>query len=172
MIQDPTTDRVIGDSFDIAVYLDKTYPDGPPLFPSSSIGLHKAFNVQFEAMRTPFLRLSLKRIPFNPETAEQAKSDVLWRIGKASWEEALVRGEERVRMAAELKDKLGELANFYLRDDGVFLDGQMIIYADLIDGGWLQFLKATLEEWEDMLTWHDGRWRKIHEALEKYAEVK
>jgi hypothetical protein len=29
-----------------------------------------------------------------------------------------------------------------------------------------------MEEWEEMLTWHDGRWRKIHEALEKFAEVK
>jgi hypothetical protein len=92
-----------------------------------SIGLHKAFNTHFETMRAPFLRLCLNGIPFNPETAEQAKSDILWRIGtKASWEEALVRGEERVKMVAELKDKLGELAKFYLCDDGPLLEGQTL----------------------------------------------
>jgi glutathione S-transferase len=172
VIQDPSTDKVIGDTFDIAVYLDKICPDGPPLFPPSSIGLHKAFNAQVDAIFSQFAGLCANNMPFNPETAEQSKSEFLRRAGMTGrWEEILVLGEKRVKMVAEFKDKLGELAKFYL-SDGPFLEGQTLTYADIIVGGWLQFLKATIEEWEDLLTWHDRRWRKIHEALAKYAEVK
>ena len=77
-----------------------------------------------------------------------------------------------MKMVAEFKDKLGELAKLYTFDNGPFLEGETLTYADIIVGGWLQFMKASLEEWEDLLTWHDGRWRKIHEALAKYAEIK
>jgi glutathione S-transferase len=172
IIHDPSTDRVIGDTFDIAVYLDKICPDGPPLFPPSSIGLHKAFNAHVDASFTAFVALCSDGMPLNPETADQVKSEFLRRAGStASWEEVIIRGEERVKMVAAFKDKLGELAKLYIFD-GPFLEGQTLTYADIIVGGWLQFMKAALEEWEDLFTWHDGRWRKIHEALEKYAEVK
>jgi glutathione S-transferase len=173
VLRDPSTGKVIGDTFDIAVYIDKICPDGPPLFPPSSIGLHKAFNAQVDAIFTPFAILCFNKMPFNPETAEQSRCDFLWRMNTSvSWEEMLIRGEKRVKMVAEFKDKLGELAKFYLCDDGPFLEGQTLTYADIIVGGWLHWMKVTFEEWEDLLTWHDGRWRKIHEALEKYAGVK
>ncbi|THU75906.1 hypothetical protein K435DRAFT_880007 [Dendrothele bispora CBS 962.96] len=41
---------VVGDTFDIALYLDKTYPKGPSLLPLSIIGLLSAFSTQVDAI--------------------------------------------------------------------------------------------------------------------------
>jgi hypothetical protein len=45
-------------------------------------------------------------------------------------------------------------------------------YADIIVGGWLAMLKETLQEWDQVCEWQGGRWKRLHEALEQWAEVK
>ncbi len=174
IIKDPSTGDIIGDSFEIALYLDRTYTNAPLLFPPSTIGLQAAFNVQVDAIFTRFVILCAHGLPFNSETAEQSKAAFLWRAGKTDWEDMTVRGDERVKTLEAFKEALGELAKFYRCEDGPFLEGKNASYADLIVGGWLAFMKVTLKlkEWGGLRTWHDGRWGKLHLALEKYAEVK
>jgi len=48
------------------------------------------------------------------------------------------------------------------------------MYADLIVGAWLQFVKRTLpaEEWSQVQAWQDGLWGALDRALEQYAQVK
>jgi glutathione S-transferase len=174
IIKDLSTGEIVGDSFEIALYLDKTYPNGPSLFPPSTIGLQAAFNAQADAIFSEFAVLCAYGIPFNPETAEASKSVFVWMARKEKWEDLDVRGEERAQILERFKGELGKLAKSYSHRDGPFLEGENASYADLIVGGWLQFMKASLKdsEWEEMQMWHDGLWRKIHLALEKYAEVK
>ena len=75
-------------------------------------------------------------------------------------------------MLEDFKKALGELAELYRKNtEGPFLEGATLSYADLIVGAWLSFVKATSKEWEDIRTWHDGIFGKLHQALDKYAEV-
>lgn len=172
VIHDPSTGSTIGDTFDIAVYLDQTYPDGPPLFPPSTIGLMDAFNKHMDTLFTSFVLLCCHGIPFNPDSFETSKADFLWRAGKTSWDELTVRGEERVKTLEAFKVALEVLVKIYSHRGGPFIDGGKPSYADCIVGGWLAFMKVTMEEWDEVQTWHDGLLGKIHSALEKYAEVK
>ncbi|KAK7056458.1 hypothetical protein VNI00_003013 [Paramarasmius palmivorus] len=172
VVKDTSTGELVGDTFDIAVYLDKAYPDGPRLFPPSTIGLHKAFNAQVDAIFSAHARLFSDGLPFNPDTAEQTRDHFVRRVGASCWDDLTYRGEARVKALEEFKAALGELAKFYIHKDGPFLEGETPFYADFIVGGWLRMMKEVLKESEELFTWHDGIWKRIHLALEKYAEVK
>ncbi|KAJ7136040.1 hypothetical protein C8R44DRAFT_662337 [Mycena epipterygia] len=175
VIHDASTDEIVGDSFDIALCLDKTYPDGPTLFPPSTIALQAAFNAYADNFFQPFVILCVHGIPFNPETAEASKAAFCWRAGKERWDELTVVGEERARLLEQLDVALGrEMAKWYSHSDGPFMEGENPLYADFILGGWLAFMSVTMpaKEWEAIQTWHNGLWGKLHRALQKYAEVK
>lgn len=175
VLQDPSTGDVVGDSFDIAVYLDEKYPVGPALFPKgSSRGLNAAFNTQVDAIFTQHVILCVHGIPFNPASIDAAKATFLGRAGLTDWEQLTVKGEARAKTVESLKSGLEALVRAYKQADGPYLEGETVSYADIIVGGWLAFFKATVhaEEWEQIRTWHDGLWGQLHQALEKYAEVK
>lgn len=175
IIKDLSMDEVVGDSFEIAQYLEKTYPAGPSLFPASStIGREgRAFNTQVDAIFTDHVLICLHGIPFNPETAELSYKTFADRAGKDSWEELKVSGEERVQIITALETALGDLAKAYEKHEGPFLEGSVPSYADLIVGGWLKFYQATLpvEEWQAIQSWHGGVWQTLYQALELYAQV-
>ncbi|TFK18967.1 hypothetical protein FA15DRAFT_230908 [Coprinopsis marcescibilis] len=182
-IKDLSTGETIGDSFDIALYLDKQGPGAGQLFPPATIGLTKAFNKYVDALFTNnVVILCLHGMPMNPATAEQTKATFLWRTQKKSWEEFDIAPEDRVKALESFKTVLGEFAITYsvgvdksTGGGGPFLDGRAIpTYADLIVGGWLGYMSASLpgQEWDEVKTWHDGLWGRIYEALEKYAEIK
>ena len=172
VIHDPTTGEIIGDSFDIALYLDKLDTGAPTLFPPSTVGLQAAFNVQAEAIFTQSVLLWCHNLPFNPETADATKAAFVERVGKESWEDLTVHLKEKAETLETFKAGLEQLAKFYGRSEGLFLERDTPIYADLIVGGWLASLKVTLKEWDEVQAWNDGLWGKIHQGLEKYAEVR
>jgi glutathione S-transferase len=172
IIKNTSTAEVIGDSFEIALYLDKIYPTSPMLFPPSTVGLQKAFNVQVDAIFTNHVLLMADGIPFNPETAEVSKKTFVDRFGANSWDDFTVKGDERAKKLASFESALGDLAKFYKQTEFVFLNGESPCYADLIVGGWLGYVKATTPEWKDVKTWHDGFLGKLDEALAQYAIVR
>ncbi|KAK4149202.1 hypothetical protein C8A00DRAFT_47133 [Chaetomidium leptoderma] len=78
-----------------------------------------------------------------------------------------------VQKLKEFEAALGDLAAWFgRRGEGPFLEGATPMYADLIVGGWLQWMKALLPEWEDLRGWDDGLWGGLFDALEEFAEVK
>lgn len=174
IIQDASTGEIVGDSFEIALYLDRTYAAGPRLIPAGSVGLHAAFNVQVDAVFTGSVILCVQGMPFNPETAAQSQATFLQRAGRTSWEEMGVTGPAREEVLKGFNAALEELAKAYRFSGGPFLEGDVPSYADLIVGGWLQFYKTTLDskEWADLQSWQGGLWGRVHRALEKYADVK
>lgn len=174
VIHNLSTGDIVGDSLEIAQYLDKTYPDGPSLFPHGSMVSYnaKGLNALVDTLLTQHVVLFIHGMPSNPATAKASKATFCERAGVDDWEKLTVRGEERVKVLNSFKQALGSLAGLYKKNmEGPFLEGATPWYADLIVGAWLAFAKATSKEWEDIQTWHDGIFGKLHQALENHAEV-
>ncbi|KAI1374716.1 hypothetical protein F4677DRAFT_446980 [Hypoxylon crocopeplum] len=172
VIEDQSTGRTVGDSFDIAVYLDKTYPNSPSLFAPSTISLHAAFNAHVDRIFTSGYLLFSHGLPFNPKTAVQSKAEFERRAG-VFWDELTVRGEERKWELEKYRASLGELARFLRRGEGPFVGGKTASYADLIIGAWLKFMSVTIEEWDEIQWWHDGLWGDLYRLLqEKYGSIR
>ncbi|KAI2601741.1 hypothetical protein GGR54DRAFT_645734 [Hypoxylon sp. NC1633] len=172
IIQDQSTGQIVGDSFDIALYLDRTYPNGPPLFVPSTVGLHAAFNAQVDRIFTSGHLLFTHGLPLNPATADQTRAEFERRTG-TSWDELTVRGQERRRELESFKVTLGELARSLEHGKGPFLAGETATYADLIIGGWLKFLSVTVKEWGEIQSWHNGLWGNLHQILQdRYGSVR
>lgn len=174
VIVDHSKNRTVGDSFDIALYLDQAYPSRAGevvLFPPSTVALHRHFNVQVDKLFTNFVVLAVPGIPFNPETAQASKAEFCRRAGRKSWDELDVQGDMREQLLKGFEAALGELAKLYVhRDEGPFLEGAVPMYADLIVGGWLAMMSVTLPEWEELRGWHDGLYGQLHDALRIYAQ--
>ncbi|KAL0480733.1 hypothetical protein AKO1_007008 [Acrasis kona] len=178
VIHDTSNGIFVGDTFDIALYLDEKYPNATELIPKSSVGLMSVFNAKVDAIFTPSAAIFAHGMPLNPETAEQTKTKFVARAKQfgsqaTTWEEMRPKGEFRKSLFDNLKIGLSDLAKSYrFRDKGPFLEGDKLTYADLIVGGWLACLSIALEEWDEVASYDDGLWGKLHEALQKYAEIK
>lgn len=182
MLRDPASGRVVGDSFDIANYLEDTFPDsGGCLFPSDSTrtGLdyespHKdtpffapltsnqgskneayaRFNLHVDATFSAHVVLVSQYMPFNPDTADAVKALFIRRAHLRSWDDLRVQGEAREQLKVAFKEALTSLAQlFMIHDTGPYLEGKQANYADLIVGGWLNMLSVTMPEEE----WKDFR---------------
>lgn len=199
IIEDPATGSLVGDSFDIAVYLQKTYPSSgagdlfPPqtlddlflqdivlLIPLSEIGEtefpeYAKFNRNVDAAFTAHVQLTVQGFPFDPATAEASKAEFVRRAGVTRFEDFALVGEAREKTMESFRNMLGGLGKLFLRDtSGPFLLGTRASYADMIIGAWLRMFHGTLPEsdWEQVRSWHEGIFGRLHDALEPYAEVK
>ncbi|KAF6802780.1 glutathione s-transferase [Colletotrichum sojae] len=201
VISDPSTGALVGDSFDIAGYLQKTYPDSGAgdLFPPQALDYdfehpsilvplsdcreseHPAyakFNVNMDAMFTAHVQLTTQGFPFDPATEEATKALFVHRAsayGIKSWADFALEGEARQTVMESFEQALGGPARLFREDpNGPFLLGTRASHADFIVGGWLRMFYVTLpeSEWKEITSWHDGIFGKLHEALKVYAEVK
>lgn len=200
VIQDTTTGKTIGDSFEIALYLDSAYPDGPTLFHPNTIGLTAAFNAQVDSIFTKHVALNTA-MPFDPAFKDEIMGIFAKRFGLKSMDEMQMTSEQREKMFVSFEAALGELAKAYYHtggttdhtwntfgtakeqsqrpppgreDAGLFLDGKEPVYADFIVGAWLKHMEASLapEDWKRVSSWQDGRWAKLVAALDKWAEIR
>ncbi|KAG0270861.1 hypothetical protein BGZ95_001421 [Linnemannia exigua] len=198
VLSDPTHNALIGDSFDIAIYLQKTYPDSgsgnlfPPqkldyvfpyglaMFPLSErndveFTEYSVFNTNVDAVFTTHTQLMGHGLPFDPAIEDIVRADFVRRAKVASWDDLTVRGEEREKLKKSFCDTLAGLADLFKRDpSGPFLLGTQPSYADFIVGGWVKMMHVTMPraELEEARTWHGGVFGRLHDALQIYAEVK
>ncbi|KAJ5129689.1 glutathione S-transferase-like protein ustS [Penicillium bovifimosum] len=194
IIEDTATNSTIGDSFDIAAYLQRTYPDsGADLFPAQKLDYvfncgpaaipltecreseypeYAKFNVNVDAAFTAHVLLAIGRFPFDPATAEVSKAEFVRRAGLSRWEDFNVTGEAREKVKESFREALGGLAKIF-KDGGPFVLGNRASYADLIIGGWLRMFHSTMPEgeWEEVRAWHGGLFGRLYDALEVYAKV-
>ena len=75
-------------------------------------------------------------------------------------------------MVEDFETDMEEFAKLYRFENGPFLEGETISYADIIVGGWLAWLKETLPEWDQLCKWQAGRWKRLHDALDQWADLK
>ncbi|KAJ5623811.1 hypothetical protein N7510_000120 [Penicillium lagena] len=199
VISDPATGRIVGDSFEIATYLQEQYPSSGAgdLFPAQELGYvfgqdlelfapiaeaeaaeghiaaYAKFNTNVDAAFTAHTQLIVQGFPFDPATAEESKAEFSRRAG-VPWEDMGISGEKRGEVLRSFEETLGGLARLYRRDaSGPFLMGSRASYADFIVGGWLRMNRGMLprEEWEALKGWHSGVFGKLDEALEMFAQM-
>ncbi|KAJ5720732.1 uncharacterized protein N7483_008666 [Penicillium malachiteum] len=196
---DPNTNTKLEGSFEIATYLQQTYPaaGAGDLFAPQRLDFivtrskdltlfvlfldqkeimykeYSKFNVYVDAVFTSHALLMYHQELLDPDTAKGSKAEFFRRVGE-SWADFEVKGEEREKLKASLRSALGHLGRLFKRDiTGPFLLGQRTSYADIIVGGWLRIMCVALpgDEWEEVKSWHGGIFGNLHDALEKYTEV-
>jgi glutathione S-transferase len=171
VLQILSTGEVVGDTFDIALYLDKMYPDNERrLIPEGTVGLHRALNKYADGLFTPFYGLYAHGQPLNDES----KRAMLKRVGFQDWDEMNAWGEKRAALLVDFEKALGDLDHCYVKKEacGPFLEGgDKPTYGDMIIGGWLQFMSRTVPEWDVIAKWHGGRWGEVLKVLEEYAVI-
>ncbi|PNP56828.1 hypothetical protein THARTR1_03126 [Trichoderma harzianum] len=199
MIHDNATGSTISDSFDIAVYLQRTYPESGAgdLFPTQTLDFTFAppfdlavplsergdggfpeyyrFNTNVDAVFTTHTLLMVSGMPLDPATIEQTKAEFVRRAGVRSWDDFTLTSEAREKLMESFQVALGDLAKLFLENtEGPFLLGQWASYADLIVGAWLRMAYVCLpkSEWEEVRCWHNGCFGRLHDALDTFAEVK
>jgi glutathione S-transferase len=173
MLQDAISGRVIGDSFDIATYLEDTFPEsGGCLFPLDSTrtrldyesphkdmpflvplspqqgGKHEdyaRFNWHVDATFTAYVALVGQYLPFNQDTEEKVRAMFVKRAHLSSWEDLCIKGEAREQLLAGCNAGLASLAELYMvNEGGPYLEGSRATYADFIVGGWLNMFSETM----------------------------
>ncbi|WPG98797.1 Hypothetical protein R9X50_00159300 [Acrodontium crateriforme] len=199
VIHDPSTNAIVGDTFEIALYLDKQYPDRPTLIQPSAIGLTAAFNAQIDGIFTKYVTLA-NQMPFDPAIAEKIGAIFAKRAGAASLKDMqITSGAQREEQMVAFEAALGELSKAYWHTGGTtdyfwkatdpkqaqrppenrkqagpFLDGDHPTYADCIVGAWLKMLEASMpsEDWARVRLWQGGLWARIVDGLGNLSEIK
>lgn len=197
VIHDHATGTLAGDSFDIAVYLDSTYPS-PGLFPAElpdfvhrpavafptlltlpgDDGGHPSyarFNLNVDTLFTTHAGLLASNMPIDPATAEEVMAEFARRSGVKSMSELAMKEEDRPAALAAFEAALTDLARLYGADaEGPFLLGAQVSYADFMVGAWLRMGSVAMrkDEWEQLRGWHGGILGRLHDALDAYAQIK
>jgi hypothetical protein len=175
----------IGDSFEIAVHLQNAHissdPSRPLLFPASegngSIAEQRAFNDAVNEVFTIYgAPLAGVYMPFDPRTEAADKADMLSRFPAAGkWEDfEIPKGSaRRNEVLAAFEGMLDQKLGGRFPGPTPFVDGRETpMYADFVIGGWLQFMRTCLPEWEALRDeWAGGKWGKLFDALEEWAAV-
>ncbi|CAG9981887.1 unnamed protein product [Clonostachys byssicola] len=197
VLVDHATGAKVGDSFDIALYLQKTYPDSGDgdLFPAQKLDFYfdpvlpswapplsvrsdgeqeeyASFNTHVDAAFSVHAGLMGYTMPVD---SEATRAEFIRRSGLKSWDDFEVKGEAREQMIESFKVMLGDLAKVFTKTTGgPFTLGARATYADIIVGGWLYMASRTLvdSEWQQVRSWHGGVFGDLFDGLKKYAEVK
>nr|GAT50901.1 glutathione transferase fungal specific class A [Mycena chlorophos] len=182
MIHDLNTGAVITDSFDIAVYLDKTYPapEYPPLMPPNSGGF--ALIAAFDAAMGPLLAAAFPfafpgtHALFNPPSANYFRKEREEKLGMKLEEYLPPPGSEYEKTQwAKVKASFGTIDGWMVAGgpENKFFGGQGPNYADFYVAAVVVWLSAVVsqDKWADMKTWHEGRWAKLLDNLKEYERT-
>ncbi|KAF5341608.1 hypothetical protein D9758_014085 [Tetrapyrgos nigripes] len=171
-IVDPSTGVALADSFAIAEYLDKTYPDKPLLMPSHTKALQTAFNEAVLAHVRPIFPFVLIKFCglVHPVSEEYFRRTRIVLFGK-SVDEMVPQGENAKEEWKKLEEGFGKIAGWMKKEDE-FVMGDTVSFADFVIGGWLILSRLAWgndsKEWKEIAEWHDGRWGKLVKSLEPY----
>ncbi|KAK1640447.1 hypothetical protein BDP81DRAFT_458571 [Colletotrichum phormii] len=177
-------DVVVGDSFDIALHLQKTYLSGKKdqLFQGGADGgtvaLHRVFNAFVDQVFSQYgAPLGSFYMSLDPRTVEADRKSFLDRFPGKKWEDLEIPpgSDVRKKMLEDFETNLeAKLRHcFPAGGAGPFIDGrESPMYADFIVGGWLQFMRGCLPEWEALRNeWSGGKWGRLFDALQEWTDV-
>ncbi|ATY64173.1 Glutathione S-transferase [Cordyceps militaris] len=200
VVQDPATGAVVGDSFDIAAYLEAQYPaaggGGGGLFPEQPLNFaftptvdfptlltlpkdarhpqYGRFNLAVDTLFTTFVGLAAGGMPLDPATADEVKAEFARRVGAQPGQAFTLEGAARRAMLDGFEEALGGLDKLYReKADGPFILGARVSYADFIVGAWLRMFCVAMPamEWAQLKAWHGGTFGRLHDALDAYAQI-
>jgi len=128
LIHDPSTNSFVGDSFEIALHLDRHHSQSSPgngspkLFRPGTVGLTAAFNSRVDALFTKYVALSSDNMPFPPSSMSKIQSIFASRFGLKDMSALKPSAEAREAMFVEFEHALAELAKAW-RHVGGTTDG-------------------------------------------------
>ncbi|EGN96924.1 hypothetical protein SERLA73DRAFT_185168 [Serpula lacrymans var. lacrymans S7.3] len=172
VIQDPSTGAIVSDSSAIAEYLDETYPSTPTVFPRGSKALISVFDSAFMQSMGPMVPLIVVKnyTKILPTNEEYFRKSVEMRVG-SKLEDISPEGPKREQHWKNAKDFLGVVDAWYSKSEGKWIMGDTFSYADIIVGAVMRCFNGLFEgeEWEEMSSWHGGRWGRLLEEVNKYS---
>ena len=175
VIHDPNTGATISESFAIAQYLDKTYPQTPVLIPKGTAAFHAAF---------------IRWYGFNVSNHvhDIAVAAVCKILPERSAE--FFRTTREANHGKKLEDVLGDTEwqaaetgftqlNKFLSANGAGADelvmGDQVSFADIQIASTLMWVKRSLgensEEWKRVSGWNGGKWKRIVDRLSPYEVI-
>ncbi|KAF5389922.1 hypothetical protein D9757_003641 [Collybiopsis confluens] len=179
VIYDPTTKRAISESFEIALYLDATYPNTPRLIPPGTHDFQLAF-VSLAMLRIIPHAGPLMRVKVFKKLAQGRSQEYFRRTREAMYGKKIEEFEPEGEASIEVWK--GFQAGLQLLDEvarketgGDYLHGANPIFADFALAGIFQWCKAGFgadsEQWKEIMEWQDGRWAAFVARLDKYTQV-
>ncbi|KAI0075967.1 hypothetical protein K474DRAFT_1598958 [Panus rudis PR-1116 ss-1] len=177
VIVDPSTEAVVSDSFNIALYLDATYPKTPRVIPQGAEMLQAAF---FHG----FVLNQLTMPTFAPLIV--AEWDHLAGRGRTWFRETREAAYGELEEVAGLKDRVKRerlwraaekgwesLAEWWvLQGDGPFAMGDILSFADIAIAGLMTWILTICGEdssdWKRVESWSGGRWKGLLQQFERY----
>ena len=177
-IHDPSTGIYIADSFAIAEYLEKTYPNTPSVFPNGTIGLQKAFEATFTMHLEAVWPLILPASNFklNPASEEYFRRTREILFGK-KLEDVIPTGNAWTEQWGKFEKGITTIDSYWASTDekGPYILGDTISWSDLVLFSFLYWFKLiwgeNSKEWKDIASWNGGRWEVHINALKKYHTV-
>lgn len=178
-IHDSKTGKYVSDSWNIALYLDETYPDTPTVIPKDTVSLQLAFTDSYpdtgiRAALNPFVipRLGAH---ITPRGSEDFVESVERRFGK-KLQDIVPQGEAAVAQWTKYKDCLAKVDSWYAASASTFLlGGSMPTWADFVVVAYFMWVRVALgeesEQWKDVTSWHEGRWKRLVDSLRRYETI-
>jgi glutathione S-transferase len=175
VIQDPSTGKVVSDSWTIAEYLDENYPDRPSLFPKGTRGLQWSFistanTMAFDHWLDPLILPTYNQLPPRSQEYFRPRREKLWGCRL----EEISTGEQPAKNWADAEAGFTKLTNVIAKngEGSQWFLGDTISYLDLFTVAELMWIKQVLggKDWERARSWDGGFWGKFVDiVLDKYA---
>lgn len=175
-IKDSSTGEIVSDSLQIAEYLNKTYPEAPPLIPHGARGPIHVFNDDFV---TSAIMPMITWLAYDTSKLFDERSAESFRLRreedfKVKFEQLAPGGaEEKQKMLAAAKAGWSAVAGMYegMGDTEYYL-GDQASYADIVVVAYLLYIRTVFgsesDEWKEMMAWDGGRWAKLLKFATKY----
>ena len=174
VLSDPNTGALITDSWVIAEYLDKTYPE-KPVFPEGSKGLITAFDSALEALEGDSFKFSLLRTSqnLNERSREYFVATREVAMG-AKVDEWSPEGPTRDAHWKIIEKSYYDSAKaWYDKVEGKWVMGDTFCYADIILAARSLWFKRVYhdDEWQKIASLHDGKWERLLAEVEKECNL-
>lgn len=185
MIYDPSTKAIVADSFEIALYLDKTYPDTPKLFPPGSHALIAAFlpSLTSNVNSLLFQGVILSACHYlNDRSSTWFRCKYETAFGK-KLEDFAPPGEVGDQTWKNIEEGYSKLASWLDKNERCdkgslyppFVMGDTPSFADVMIASGLRWAKTVLgedsERWKQMREWDSGRWAAVSDFWDKYTAI-
>lgn len=116
VVHDTSTGKLLGDTFEIAQYLDSAYPGDNALFRPLTTGLTAAHNAHIDGLFTKFAILC-SQMPFDPKVQGEVNAIFARRAGAMDVNMSFGDGQRKAMMDS-FEAALGELAKSYKHTGG------------------------------------------------------
>lgn len=173
-LSDPNTGAIVTDSWVIAEYLDKTYPE-KPIFPPGSKGPISALDSALLALGGDSLRFALLR---TTEFLDEHTLEYYVPSREAAFREKLEQwspeGPKRdAHWAIVEKTYYGTAKTWYDKVEGKWFMGNTFSYADIVLAVRSYWFKRVFrdEEWKRVASLHGGKWAKQLADVEKECNL-